>query len=191
MAQTNQIAVARLTGEVLKRHVAGLMALDEAIVRELGPRYDAHAWERPQFELALPGKWDLSVTALDRGSPVGFLIASRWDGNGHIHRFAVAKAHRGRGVGSMLLDAVTSNGRAEGLRYLTVQTPAANTEARDWYAGNGFSLCADPELAWYVHARGVEGQPKNGLLAQPEGDCWVLRLDLREPTARGRRAVEG
>nr|WP_166680512.1 GNAT family N-acetyltransferase [Kribbella sp. VKM Ac-2566] len=50
----------------------------------------------------------------------------------------VAQPYEGRGIGRALMEAVTDHARQQGLRSITLDTGAANTNARTFYNQLGF-----------------------------------------------------
>ncbi len=55
-----------------------------------------------------------------------------------IHHLFVAERARGRGIGTLLLNAARAHAVTLGCSYLTVSTQEQNAEARDFYVQNGF-----------------------------------------------------
>ena len=64
------------------------------------------------------------------------------DGDYILGRFAVLKAHRGKGLGSLLLGAVCDSLRERGVPCLKLHS---QYPAKDFYEKNGFEVCGEPE----------------------------------------------
>lgn len=57
----------------------------------------------------------------------------------NVHDLAVMPSHRGRGIGTRLLDAVTERARQSGCCKVTLEVRASNSNARRLYERLGFS----------------------------------------------------
>lgn len=75
----------------------------------------------------------------------------------HLYQMWVAPAHRGRGIGRELLDAVIEWARAAGARAVELGVTCGNTPASRLYARAGFVPASDPGPL----------RPGSTLLAQP------------------------
>ena len=64
------------------------------------------------------------------------------DGDYILGRFAVLKAYRGKGLGSLLLGAVCDSLRERGVPCLKLHS---QYPAKDFYEKNGFVVCGEPE----------------------------------------------
>lgn len=115
----------------------GSLADLEGTVFDSSLNYDELPWELEGFSRALPGKFEMSLVAVDQvGSPVGFLIASRKSSSRtHIHRLAVSPLQQGKGIGSWLLSHFIAAIRAA---TVTVNCDAANLRAIELYRSSGF-----------------------------------------------------
>ncbi|WBB61983.1 N-acetyltransferase [Streptomyces sp. WMMC500] len=85
-------------------HLIPALVEVERRAHQASSHYDDEPWRAENFTRALPGKQELSLVAVARGSPVGFLIASRQQHGAHIHRLATDPGHWGTGTASQLLD---------------------------------------------------------------------------------------
>jgi N-acetylglutamate synthase-like GNAT family acetyltransferase len=76
------------------------------------------------------------------GRPVGCAAlehAADREGVGYLERLAVLPAHRGRGLGSRLLNHVLSVAVDDGLREASIGIIAAQTDLKEWYRRRGFT----------------------------------------------------
>lgn len=64
------------------------------------------------------------------------------DGEYVLGRFAVLKAYRSKGLGSLLLGAVCDSLRERGIPCLKLHS---QYPAKDFYKKNGFEVCGEPE----------------------------------------------
>lgn len=113
--------------------------LDEAMIvmREaFDPAY-GEAWTRAQCSgiLGLGGVW-LFVARID-GQPAGFALARAIIDEGELLLLAVSPAHRRRGVGRAMLDAVADEARRRGAIRLHLEM-RENNDAIALYAAAGF-----------------------------------------------------
>ena len=75
--------------------------------------------------------------------PVATCRAFKGDDDCYIlGRFAVLKAYRGKGLGSLLLGAVCDSLRERGVPSLKLHS---QYPAKDFYEKNGFEVCGEPE----------------------------------------------
>ncbi|GAA3133001.1 ribosomal protein S18 acetylase RimI-like enzyme [Kribbella aluminosa] len=130
---------------------------DHAAVLALAPRLaeGVAPWRSPDGVLAAATGW--VVEALARSSErgrvvlvaeedgvVGFVSGeerTHWAGEPELYvgELVVAPQHEGRGVGRALMDAVVDHARQQGLTAITLDTGAANTNARAFYSRLGFA----------------------------------------------------
>ena len=64
-----------------------------------------------------------------------------WNGRAAVSHLYVSAPHRGRGIGTALLDALAAHARAAGARTLWIETQNANYPAVQFYLAQGFRLC--------------------------------------------------
>jgi ribosomal protein S18 acetylase RimI-like enzyme len=96
-------------------------------------------WDDTHWLLDLPGKWELSRVAVERGEIQGFIVATRKPGTVHIHRMAVDHEARGRGLGAALLRAVAGAAVESGCLTLSLKVDPRNHSARRFYTALGFT----------------------------------------------------
>jgi GNAT superfamily N-acetyltransferase len=79
--------------------------------------------------------------ALSAGKVSGFLILTKdAEGCGELRKVFVARSHRGRGVGTLLVEASVQRAKERGYRELFLETHTAFAEARRWYERRGWTL---------------------------------------------------
>jgi ribosomal protein S18 acetylase RimI-like enzyme len=118
--------------------------------RPVRPLVEAHV-EYERSRATVPADWaervapfvvsgELVILIAHRGSDaVGYASVttelSTWTGDvlGHLECLFVAEAHRGAGLGRLLIDAAVEEARSRGLRELRWQTPEWNTSAIRFY----------------------------------------------------------
>ena len=109
-----------------------------AVVEEaLHERYDPSLYE------SLSAEWpDGFLVAADSSDlPVGFLLGvSQVLHEGRVLMFAVARAYRAQGIGTVLMDAFLERCRARGFRRVTLEVRVSNATAIRFYARYRFSV---------------------------------------------------
>lgn len=112
---------------------------------------DIAMMSRDEIERGLPWSWTEGrvaraianpdtnvVVAGPSGALAGFGIMSYPDDDAHLLLFAVAAAHRRRGVGSVMLDWLESVARVAGVRRIRVECRRGNDAARNFYGAHGY-----------------------------------------------------
>ena len=93
--------------------------------------------------ISLGQQWpDGFLVAADAlGRPIGFLLGvMQVDGEGRILMFAVDRSHRGRGIGTQLMQAFLERCRTRGLRRVTLEVRVSNATAIRFYTDFRFSV---------------------------------------------------
>lgn len=131
--------------------IPSLLASADALIRTDAGVFDAGAtnltWATgggPAYCAALvTGGDDFALLARDEGDVIGHLVGRRY-GPSELHPITTAElesihiypAHRGRGVGALLVS--SSLKRVEGVDRVTVSVYTQNTRALSFYARHGF-----------------------------------------------------
>lgn len=134
------------------RDIPALVALMRDFHAEAGWRLDealaAEAFGRLVAHPSRGGAW----LAFDGGQAVGHIVLSlRWTLDhgglaGHVDDLYVRQSHRGRRIGSALLDALLAQAAAIGCRSLQVEVGASNPAARALYTRRGLGPPGDDRL---------------------------------------------
>lgn len=104
-----------------------LLSLDEAFLPDVFYGFYG-TWPEGQF-----------VSADLTGRPTGYICSSRlMDGGVRVMMFAVHPNHRGKGIGTALLNSLIERCRMSGYRYITLEVRKENRKARQFYQKNGF-----------------------------------------------------
>ncbi len=116
-------------------HFDTILEIDKVIPSE----ENLLGWEREEFMLDLPEKWQHSLIATDENSCiVGFLIASRHDEAIHIHRMAISSEFQGKRVGTTLIRHLCEKASSNGVATITVKVNKDNLLAIRFYQNFGF-----------------------------------------------------
>lgn len=87
------------------------------------------------------------------GTCVGSLrVSKKWNGNAFIEDLAVDRAHRGHGVGTMLVDAAVAWAKGKGLRVVSLETQDVNLLACRFYLKYGFKLGGIDKFLYNAYA---------------------------------------
>jgi ribosomal protein S18 acetylase RimI-like enzyme len=97
-------------------------------------------WTEQKYLKELPGKWELSRICCSGGEILGYIIASEKEpGTVHIHKFAVRKEARGRGLGRLMLQDLAGEVKGE-TRVISLKVYEDNSEAVGFYRKMNFSV---------------------------------------------------
>ncbi len=128
------------------------------IIGRLVPTYDGTEWKTAEQlldikrEKTYPDDSFDPKEYIDNPEQVAFLamfgdecvgsirVCKRWNGNAFIDDLAIDCAHRGKGVGSMLMDAAVRWGKDKGLCGVSLETQDWNLLACRFYLKYGFRL---------------------------------------------------
>ena len=120
------------------------LLLDDLLeIEEIERRSYPTPWSRSMFagELAKPSSICLGAFEADAedGALVGYLIVSRYVDAWHVMNVAVDPEHRGRGVGTMLLERLFDLTADDARRGYTLEVRVSNRKAIGLYERLGFS----------------------------------------------------
>jgi ribosomal protein S18 acetylase RimI-like enzyme len=138
------------------------VSIDHAIELQLG-LIDGFDWKsRKGRDLALDIDRDIAAVLVAEigGQPIGFI--STWQDTqasiGHIPNLAVAREHRGKGIGRRLIEAAVERFQQAGLAAAKIETLLQNTRAKELYTSEGFI-----EVARQLHfVRDLRRNRENG-----------------------------
>lgn len=110
-------------------------------------------WSPATFE-SLLGRTGpvLLVAQAPEGAVVGYAVMWSYADQGELANIAVAKGWRGRGIGSLLMDAILEAADGAGVRELFLEVRESNTRASVMYERRGFELVGRRPL-YYQHPR--------------------------------------
>ncbi len=97
-------------------------------------------WSRSMFasELSKPSSLCLGAHDTETGQLVGYLVISRYVDAWHVMNVAVDPDHRGRGVGTMLLERLFDLTADDARRGYTLEVRVTNRKAIELYERLGF-----------------------------------------------------
>jgi ribosomal protein S18 acetylase RimI-like enzyme len=128
------------------------------IIGKLVPTYDGTEWKiaeqliNPKKVKTYPDDSYDPMDYIDNPDQAAFLamlndecvgsirVCKRWNGNAFIDDLAIDCAHRGHGVGSMLMDAAVQWGKEKGMNEVSLETQDWNLLACRFYLKYGFRL---------------------------------------------------
>jgi ribosomal protein S18 acetylase RimI-like enzyme len=101
----------------------------------------ALAYSRAELRYYVAARRGHTLVAEDGGRPVGFVIArGTHRGWGTVITLDVDPDWQRRGIGGQLLAAIESWLRGEGVRVVSLETPADESGARQFYERHGYQL---------------------------------------------------
>lgn len=126
-------------------------------------------WSAQSFRNELSIPFSRSLVAHAHGTPdvvAGYLVRWRVADEVHLLSLAVAESMRRRGLGSLMLDEIVQEGRAESARLVTLEVEAENETAVRLYKSRGFTE---------VRCRkSYYGAGRDGLVLNLELGCRVV-----------------
>jgi GNAT superfamily N-acetyltransferase len=164
------VDIVRFSDAISPAEMRELVALDAALVDELGVRFSTERWGERQFSMALPGKWQFSRVAnsVESSRIVAYWIASlRGPGHVHTHRVGVEVTARRSGVGRALYSAVAAEAVTQGIRVMTLSIPEGNETALRFYGSLGFTPMVGDSLERFARS-------KSGGQVSEEGDRLLM-----------------
>ncbi len=76
------IEIKNLDKENMARYMNDLIHIDRDALHEYGVVFSSEQWKEKHFKLELPGKWDLSVCAVERQQIGAFCVCTYFDASG-------------------------------------------------------------------------------------------------------------
>jgi ribosomal protein S18 acetylase RimI-like enzyme len=100
-----------------------------------------------------------SLGAYEDGMLVGILIAEKrdWNNTMWIAELEMGEAHRGRGIGSMLMEWIEQTARAQRCRIIGLEAQTLNVPAISFYRKHGFEIDGI-DLSFYTNADVEKGE---------------------------------
>lgn len=99
----------------------------------------SHPWTRVNFIDALQAGQDIQVLSDAEGAIVAYSVAMAGVDEWHLLNLTVAREHRRRGLGSVLLRGVIADARRSGKTGVWLEVRASNAAAIELYERHGFS----------------------------------------------------
>lgn len=150
--------------------ILDLEAEDCGAIARLHEEDFGRPWSSEEFEALLGQDTVFGYSVREVGNPklglTGFVLARLAAGEGEILTLAVARSHRGHGLGRALMDAVLRRLHAERAEELFLEVDETNVPALALYRRLGFKEVAR-RPGYYEH----EGRKRT--------DAVVMRRDLR------------
>lgn len=109
---------------------------------EIVRQFPAMNWTRDNLLMELPGKWEVSIAALQEvGALCGFSVNSLREDSLYIHLLLVPESLRGQGIGAALLARACelANGYPY-VRCIRLRTTISWTDTLRFYERNGFQV---------------------------------------------------
>lgn len=152
---------------------------DVAAIVVIEQRSFSDPWSESSFRDLLNHPGIYFACARERGPEgsgdrvVGYVVAWFAAGEGEIANLAVSPAERGRGLGSVLLDAALAEGRRLGATETFLEVRSTNVRARQLYESRGFA----------------EVGRRRNYYRRPTEDAVILRREETAAIAEAKREV--
>ena len=169
--------------ELMQARVHEVLALEAVFYRHLGRVYADEVWEEKHFLSPRLGKWELSkaVFSVADDKLIGFWIASCQDKKDlHTHRVGIHPDWRGIGILRTLFEAIYTDGKRLGLKYISAITDVANLNSWSASRALGYRILSGAELEAFKVNRGRDHDRIEGnQLVSPEGyRYYALQRDI-------------
>jgi putative acetyltransferase len=124
-----------------------VVALVFATLRSYGIQPEPHGIDADVMRFGVAGDPSIAEFVAElQGQVIGSIaMRDRGDGTGHVSKFFVDAAVRGRGVGRALLELAVSEARSRGLRELDLETRSEFHAALHLYESTGWQRGPDPD----------------------------------------------
>jgi ribosomal protein S18 acetylase RimI-like enzyme len=99
-------------------------------------------WNKDNFLMDLPRKWELSIVAKSGNEIVGFSFNSQKEGAMHIHYFYVFQTYRNNKLGVLMLKKCIDLVRQYKLQMITLRCNVSNYRALEFYLKNDFAIAS-------------------------------------------------
>jgi ribosomal protein S18 acetylase RimI-like enzyme len=159
---------------------------------DLEPRSADQAWQRrrAKYETWLSKPAAFLLIAEQDDEAVGYAVVSigegydGWhssDGIGDLHDFVVLPEMRGRGIGTILMDAVEDELRAAGVEHCRLRVIGRNVDAVRFYEQRGMEVVSHIMLGRLDNANAAE---PGGTPPSPARDAMNDLSDRKSPAPR-------
>lgn len=138
--------IVRLSKDLAKAKIAGLLEVEKTITDE--------RWTADNFLMDLDSKWEYSLVALEEDLVIAFMVCSVKGANLHVHRTVILPDYRGKGLGRQMMDVVTADCTAAGIRSITLKVHESNVGAQKFHERLGFRRVAE-EAERYIYRKGL------------------------------------
>jgi ribosomal protein S18 acetylase RimI-like enzyme len=99
-------------------------------------------WNKDNFLMDLPLKWELSIVAKNGNEIIGFSFNSLKEGAMHIHYFYIFQTYRNNKIGELMLKKCLDLVRQYKLPMITLKCNISNYKALKFYLKNDFSIAS-------------------------------------------------
>lgn len=130
--------VETLNKELMIKEMQKILVIDREITKNMGVMFTDKEWGKEEFFREVQGnKWVYSKVAYTDDELVGYLIASEWYKAIKIHRIAVEKSHRGKGIGERMYLALLAEAYNDNMNWIHLEVHKSNQKAIKLYENLG------------------------------------------------------
>ncbi len=138
--------------EYADRHRDGVLAVVQEVYREYGFTWEAEGYHRDLYDVPAHylSRGGMFWAMLDGDGVIGCVGVLPQEGGCELHRMYLRRSHRGRGLGSRLLETAVAFARQRGWRRMRAWSDVKLTLAHRLYLKFGFvrdgeRICDDPD----------------------------------------------
>ena len=99
----------------------------------IGRDLEWDTWNKENFIMDMPHKWELSFTCWINDLIVAYaIISKKQEEQMYIHRFMIDERFRGKGLGKKIIEFILKN-KAESIKEISLRVHQKNTLAQEFY----------------------------------------------------------
>jgi ribosomal protein S18 acetylase RimI-like enzyme len=149
------LKIRTLDKELTIKNIDALKGIDQEALQTYGCLFSSENWNEDNFLSDLPGKWELSCTALFKNQPVGFCICSLFDTDKcFVYRVVVAKEYHRRHIGTEMFNFLFNRCLAREISHVLLEVNKDSKAALNFYAKLNFQKMKREDLIQYLYKKG-------------------------------------
>jgi len=149
------VEIRTLNKLLLKKYLNFLTNIDQFTILKYGDLFSSERWNKKNFMIDLPGKWELSCLALEKNQPIGFCICSFFNTNKcYVYRFVVSGESREKNVGKEMTNFILKKCIEKGIDKVLLEVNKKNRSALKFYEKLKFKIIKKADLMKYLHSKG-------------------------------------
>lgn len=184
-------SIQRITRKYMRRNLDSFYLLENNWT-DIGEQ----SWDKDNFFMNLPGKWDLSFAAEDNDSVVGYITGSRVNKKrAAVNKILVDQGKRSKGLGRQLIRRFEEECRKRGVFEVELKALVENEPANRFYIQLGYRQTGSVEgtdgKMRFVYEKRLDDRPEDGIdgttriIREPASDAEELLTCLYTETPTG------
>lgn len=176
----NGVVIKTLSKEFMRSNLSQILALEMALIKEVGSIYARVPWNKTNFMIDLNGKWDYSKVTLIEEKIVGFWVVSiTVPQNAHTHRVAVSSECQRQKIGESMFLSVIRDLKNTDILNMTLEVNIKNLNAIKFYEELGFKKLKAHEIQDYLMNKGQKTKILMDFVKKNDGSySYIFAIDL-------------